>query len=111
MLKVDVRVNDRTKELLAELQRQQLAFVTLGGQAIRTQAISRTPVMTGNLRSSIQTEAFVEDGRSVSETGPTADYAKFVEYGTRFQKAHPFMEPGYQAAKPNIDRIFERLLK
>ena len=111
MLKVQVTVNDKTKELLAELQRQQLTFVTLGGQAIRTEASTRTPVLTGNLRSSIQSEAFVEDGQAVSETGPTADYAKFVEYGTSRQTAQPFMEPGYQAAKPNIDRIFERLMK
>ena len=111
MLKVQVTVKDNTREIIAELQKQQTSFVALGAAQIQTQARVRVPVLTGNLRNSIQTEVYTEDGQAVSETGPTADYSTYVEYGTRFQKAQPFMEPGYQAAKPNIDRIFERLLK
>jgi HK97 gp10 family phage protein len=110
MVKVDVKVTNNTPELLAKLQGDMLSFVAQGGQLIRANAVLDSPYDTGNLRSSIITEAFVEDGIPSSETGPTAEYAPFLEYGTRFQPAQPFMEPGYQASVPGIERLARRLL-
>lgn len=111
MIKATVTINDKTADVLAEVQRKALAFVTAGGQAIQTEAASRAAVDTGNMRSSIITESFVEDGLPVSETGPTAEYAKYVEYGTVKMKAQPFMEPGYQAAIPTIENLKNRIMK
>jgi HK97 gp10 family phage protein len=139
MLKVDVQIKDNTDKLIAELQRNQLSFVAQGGQAIRAQAVVKAPVAQsggGNLKSSIVTEAYVDDGLAVSETGPTAFYAPYIEYGTgiyakngqgrktswSFQmpdgrwvttqgnRPQEFMEPGYQAAKGTIDRLAKALL-
>lgn len=141
MIKASVLLKDNTEAILALLQAKALAFVTAGGQAIRSEAAARAPVGKingGTLRGSIISEPFVEDGVPVSETGPTAEYAKYVEYGTgiyaengqgrktpwiyfseelqRFIKtngmeAQPFMEPGYQAAIPTINNLRDRILK
>lgn len=105
-----VKVKDNSKDVLAELQRKQLAFVTTAAEEVRSQAAARTPVATGNLRSSIQTEAFVDDGVAIGEVGPTADYAPYVELGTSRQEAQPYMEPGFQAARSRF-RIIERMLE
>ena len=136
-MSVKVTAKDYTKDVLSDLQRQGLQFVSEGGQAIRTEMASRAPVKLGNLKGSIQVETFVEDGIPTSETGPTAEYAPYVEYGTGIyaadgtgrktpwryqdeegnwhvtsgQEAQPFAEPGFQAAKPQIDRLAERLLR
>ena len=134
---IKVKWTDNTSKVLADLQRQGMQFVSEGGQAIRSEMASRAPVRLGNLRASIQVETFVEDGIPTSETGPTAEYAPYVEYGTGIyaadgsgrktpwrykdeegkwhvtsgQEAQPFAEPGFQAAKPQIDRLAERLLR
>lgn len=105
MIKTTVTKKDYSKEILAELQRGQMEYVTLGGQMIQSEMKSRTPIKTGNLRSSEITESFVEDGKAVSETGPTAEYALHVEYGTVKQKAQPFAEPGFQAANRKLPAL------
>ena len=138
-MSVKLTVKDYTKDVLADIQRQGLQFVSEGGQAIRTEMASRADgsVRTGNLRASIQTETFVEDGIPTSETGPTAEYAPYVEYGTGIyaadgsgrktpwrykdeegkwhvtsgQEAQPFAEPGFQAAQPQIKRLAERIMR
>ena len=134
---IKVKLTDNTSKVLADLQRQGMQFVSEGGQAIRSEMASRAPVRLGNLKGSIQVETFVEDGIPTSETGPTAEYAPYVEYGTGIysadgsgrktpwrykdeegnwhvtsgQEAQPFAEPGFQAAKPQIARLAERLLR
>lgn len=134
---IKVKWTDNTSKVLADLQRQGMQFVSEGGQAICSEMASRAPVKLGNLKGSIQVETFVEDGIPTSETGPTAEYAQYVEYGTGIyaadgsgrktpwrykdeegnwhvtsgQEAQPFAEPGFQAAKPQIDRLAERLLR
>ena len=137
-MSVKVTVKDYTKDVLSDLQRQGLQFVTEGGQAIRTEMVARVPRKTHFLKNSIQTEAYVEDGKPTSETGPhNVPYAVYVEYGTGIyaadgsgrktpwrykdeegnwhvtsgQEAQPFAEPGFQAAEPQIDRLAERLLR
>lgn len=134
---IKVKLTDNTSKVLADLQLQGMQFVSEGGQAIRSEMASRAPVRLGNLKGSIQVETFVEDGIPTSETGPTAEHAPYVEYGTGIyaadgsgrktpwrykdekgnwhvtsgQEAQPFAEPGFQAAKPQIDRLAERLLR
>lgn len=139
MIRVEVTKHDFSKEVLADIHRNALSYVTHGGQMIQSEMKSRADgsVRTGNLRGSIQSEAFVEDGVPTSETGPTAEYAPYVEYGTGVfaadgsgrqtpwsykdesgkwhttsgQKAQPFAEPGFQAAKQRLPELAARLLK
>lgn len=138
MISAKVTYKDMTPQLLKDLQVKQLSFVTQGGERIKTEQASRAPVDTGNLRGGVESQAFVEDGKAVSETGATADYAVYVEYGTGVyasngqgrqtpwtyfdeqtgkavrttgMRAQPFAEPGFQAARPSIDNLAEKVLR
>jgi HK97 gp10 family phage protein len=96
---------------LRTLQNQQMAFVAAGGQLIRSEMVVRVPVLSGNLRNSIVTEAQVKDGKAMSETEATAFYASYVEDGTSKQAAQPYAEPGYQAADRQFQALANRILK
>lgn len=83
-------------------------------RAVRTSAAEFTgyaqrnaPVDTGNLRRSIVMES-PQDGGFTVEVTARADYSGYVEYGTRFMKAQPFMEPAHDKEKP---RFMNRLTK
>ena len=108
---IKVKWTDNTSKVLADLQRQGLQFVAEGGDAIRTEMGRRSPKRTGNLINSIQVSTYIEDGIPTSETGPSADYAEYVEYGTSKMEAQPFAEPGFQAAQPEIKRLAERIMR
>lgn len=56
---------------------------------IQNTARSLAPVDTGRLRSSIQ----ASKGDGYVEIGTNVEYAVFVEFGTRFQPAQPFLRP------------------
>ena len=137
MIEVKVTRKDYTDDILSDLQRKGLQFVLEGGSEIQKEAAARINNISGNLASSIQVEAFAEDGIPTSETGPTAEYAPYVEYGTgiyakdgngrktpwtykdertgewirtRGGRPHPFMETGYNAARKVIDTLFGKIL-
>ena len=47
---------------------------------------------------------------SADKLGHT-DYSAYVEYGTRFQSAQPFVKPAYNVQKGVFIKDLERLLK
>ena len=55
------------------------------------------PVDTGYLRRSINMN-LLEAGLT-GIVGPTADYAPYVEYGTRFMSAQPYVRPAFNYQK------------
>jgi HK97 gp10 family phage protein len=61
------------------------------------------PVRTGYLRSTIYAELNVMG----FEFGAKADYASFVEFGTRMMRARPFLRPAMDA---HITQIYNALL-
>ncbi|MEQ7202355.1 HK97-gp10 family putative phage morphogenesis protein [Lactococcus lactis] len=67
------------------------------------------PVDTGNMKRSITSE--FTDGGFTGTTEPHTDYAGYVEYGTRFQSAQPFVKPAYNEQKGVFIKELERLLK
>jgi HK97 gp10 family phage protein len=105
-------VQDNTDEILKELQQKQLAFVTAAAELVQSNAKLLAPVALiagGNLRRSIEKDSYVEDGQAIGEVGPTADYAIYLEYGTYKMKAQPYMQPGYDKASRQFDRLKELL--
>ena len=70
-----------------------------------------TPYKTGRLRTSIGNET-KEGVRQVSpfrtEIGTKVEYAHFLEWGTRFMKARPYMRTGANKAMPEINRFFRQ---
>ena len=102
---MSLRIKDNTDDILKEVSRKKEAFVFAGGLIANGEMKQRTPVDTGQLRGSITTETGSEGGKVYSDTGPSTQYAEFVEFGTRFQSAQPYAEPGWQAALPKIERL------
>ena len=58
---------------------------------VQEKAQRKVPVITGTLKRSIMS-AISEDGR-LGIVAATAEYAEYVEYGTRYMDAKPFMRP------------------
>lgn len=49
---------------------------------------------TGYLRKNIRMQ--IRDGGLTGVTGTTAEYGGYVEKGTRFMRAQPFVKPGFE---------------
>ena len=67
------------------------------------------PVDTGYMKRSIKME--LTEGGSSGQAGPHTDYSAYVEYGTRFQSAQPFVKPAYNEQKGVFIKDLERLIK
>lgn len=52
-----------------------------------------------------------QDGGMTVDVGPTTDYSPYVEWGTRFMEAQPFVRPTFNktkaAFKAHLDRLFK----
>lgn len=67
------------------------------------------PVDTGNMKRSIKME--LTEGGFSGQAGPHTDYSAYVEYGTRFQAAQPFVKPAFDVQKKVFKNDLERLTK
>jgi HK97 gp10 family phage protein len=80
-------------------------------QDIERNAKSKAPVDTGKLQQSIK--ALKESEKTyiirANNTGK-APYAPFVEYGTRFQRAQPFLFPAFFAGRDRFVKDLKNLL-
>ena len=77
---------------------RQLASWAADVKALAKQLV---PVRTGHLRSSIYTK--IRDW--VAEIGAEAAYALFVELGTRYMRARPYLYPAIQEHLPRLEQI------
>ena len=68
---------------------------------VKAEAMRKAPVRTGYLRSSIY--AKVQDW--VVQLGAEATYALFVELGTRYMMAQPYLWPAVQEYLPQLEQI------
>ena len=64
------------------------------GAALQRKAMTAAPVDTGNLKRSVDLE--ITDGGLTATVEPTEEYASYVEYGTRFMNAQPYMRPSLE---------------
>lgn len=64
---------------------------------------------TGNLRRSI--ELNIKDGGLTAEVEATAEYAPYVEYGTRFMTAQPYIRPAYIKQRKKFKQDMKKLTK
>lgn len=70
---------------------------------IERDAKSICPVDTGRLKGSITTNT----GHLEAEVGTNVEYAKFVEFGTRYQSAQPYLIPSFES---NVEGIEDRIM-
>lgn len=116
---MSVTIKDHTKEFSQASNRQLEVALTESAIVAEGESIIRCPVDTGHLRGSISfrthdTGDNKPDGLSghpsvgTAVIGTNVEYAPYVEYGTRYQKAQPFLTQGMMAAVPKIVEIFRR---
>lgn len=83
--------------------------VAKNGSRLQLSAKLRAPVDTGTLRRSIGLS--IEDGGLTADVEATAHYAGYVELGTRFMAAQPYMKPAFNVVKGKFNSDLKRLVK
>lgn len=100
-LTMKLKSNANMKDV-KQIVKQNTAELTQGAQR-------KAPVDTGNLRRSITMD--LSDGGLTGKVKPTADYASYVEYGTRFSPRQAFMAPSFNRQKEQFKRDMNQLIK
>jgi HK97 gp10 family phage protein len=83
------------------LQKQVNEQLEMWAMEVKEYAKSLAPVRTGRLRSSI----YARINEWVAEIGAEATYALFVEFGTRYMQARPYLYPAIQEHLPRLEEI------
>lgn len=125
------------KEILADLRKnfpgkiEENVFRTIsnGADRIRGEAKRRAPIDTGRLRFSLSARAFRDKMYSIvyadfpknralhksttkrQKAGTPDYYAMCVEYGTRRQKAQPFLIPAAKKLRPWITKQIKQVME
>lgn len=82
--------------------------VRMNASELQQNAMRNAPCQTGALRRSITMK--LENTGLVAIIQPYMDYAPYVEYGTRFMLAKPFIRPAYQQQAEKFKSDLKRLL-
>ena len=78
----------------------------LDNQMVR-HAVFKGKYTTGDTARSIMLS--LADGGFTAKVGPGTDYAVYVEYGTRFMAAQPFIKPAFEVVKPKFLEDLKKL--
>lgn len=105
---------DGIKQLEKQLKRNATMqdiknVVRINGAELQQKAMRNAPVDTGSLKRYIMVSLL--DGGLTSRVNSLMDYAPYVEYGTRFMAAQPFLKPAYNQQKSAFKRDLDRLMK
>ena len=88
------------------MQKYVHAKLVAWAEGVKTEATRRAPVKTGHLRSSIY--SLVKDW--VVNIGAEATYALFIELGTRYLRARPYLYPSIQQYLPQLHGLIEEAI-
>ena len=100
-LKENVTLDDVKKVVRhngAELQRK-----------VQGNADFKKGYQTGTTKRSIGLE--ITDGGFTAEVEPKTEYSPYLEYGTRFMEAQPFVRPGWIEQKSKFKSDMEKLVR
>jgi HK97 gp10 family phage protein len=64
---------------------------------------------TGTTKHSIRSE--IIDSGFTASVGPETEYSPYLEYGTRYMSAQPFIRPAYNAQKGKFKQDMQKLVK
>lgn len=64
---------------------------------------------TGATHDSIRLD--ITDGGMTAESGPTTEYSPYLEYGTRFMAAQPFVKPALEEQQRKFKSDMQKLVK
>lgn len=80
-------------KLLASPQGDVSMFMLRTGIRVSNQAKANCPVDTGRLRASIGVSQSAGPDGAVTTVGSNLEYSLYVEKGTRYQRAQPYLRP------------------
>ena len=83
--------------------------VKLNGSEMQSGAQRNSPVDTGTLKRSINYRS--EDNGFTAKVAATVDYASYVEWGTRYMYAQPYMKPSFLKQRQQFLKDMKRLMK
>jgi HK97 gp10 family phage protein len=89
------------QRLDSDMQRNVHSFLASWAADVKVEAMRLVPVQTGYLRSTIY--AKIQDW--VAEIGAEATYSLFVELGTKYMQAHPYLFPAIEQYLPQLENI------
>ena len=104
----------------AQINNKLRSVVKMNGAELQQKAQRNAPVGTpestgipgyvgGTLRRSIDLE--IKDSGLTAEVTAKADYSAYVEYGTRFMNAQPYMRPALNEQEKKFVRDVEKAVK
>ena len=79
------------------------------GAEMQAKAQQNAPVDTGMLKRSIGLG--ITDGGMSAEVEPTAEYAPYVELGTRFMDPQPYLKPAFNEQKEKFKKDLKKLVE
>ena len=85
----------------AELQQEVIRFLLSWAADVKALARQLVPVKSGKLRESI----YVTVKDWLVSVGADATYAYFVEAGTKYMAARPYLYPAIQAYLPQLEQM------
>ncbi len=103
MVSVSIVAHNRIPQLIPVINGRIAAAIEDGANEIVAIAQGLVPVDTGALKASIAASLTELYAASVSAD---AGHALYVEYGTRFMAAHPFLLPAAEAVMGSFGRTF-----
>ena len=111
-----VKVKFDTRDFVAGLRKLSMAAKPAVAKVVQSNAselqqkeMRDVPVDTGFLKRSITLTT--EDNGLTAIVEPTADYASYVEYGTRFMAAQPYVRANYYEQAKQFVKDMEKLVK
>lgn len=103
----------KMRSLGSAMAGEKLAQATLAGALIvEGRAKEKALVRTGTLRRSITSQlAESSRERAVVKIGTNVEYAPFLEWGTRYMAARPYLRPALDESKDEAQRVISAALR
>jgi HK97 gp10 family phage protein len=83
--------------------------VKANGAGLQQMAMRKAAVDTGFMKRSIGLE--IADSGFTATITPAAEYSPYLEYGTRFMSAQPFMRPAFMYQRYQFIKDLQKLMR
>ena len=78
-------------------------------QKIQEKAEFTQGYQTGQTKRSV--DLVIQDGGFTADSGPTTEYSPYLEYGTRFMEAQPFVRPALEEQSKKFKSDMQKLVR
>lgn len=103
-------LKSRLPQITAEMHGRVTAAVRAGAKAVESEARSRVPVASGDLRDAIHVEQDGDDVKVIAGDHRVF-YGHLVEFGTSRTPARPFLIPALESRREAIVDLVDKALK